>query len=91
MKLLLIGHTSLIGSAILRHCLSIPAITSLVILSRHPLGTASGLPDDRIKAIKVIVVDSFTLFDGDVLQELEGAAGCLWQIFPPALSTQTLS
>ena len=80
MKLLLIGHTSLIGSAILRHCLSIPAITSLVILSRHPLSTTAGPVDDRIK---VIVIDSFTFFDGDVLQELEGAIGCLWQISPP--------
>ena len=79
MKLLLIGHTSLIGSAILRHCLSTPAITSLVILSRHPLSIAAGTLDDRVK---VIVVDSFTFCDGDVLQELEDAVGCLWQISP---------
>ena len=75
MKLLLIGHAGSLGSTILRQCLSDRAITSLIILTLLPLTPQIATSDERIK---VIIVDSFTVYDGDVLQELEGAVGCLW-------------
>ena len=75
MKLLLIGPTGSIGSAVLRQCLANLSISSLIILTQQPLSDAPHLRDPRIR---VIVVDSFTVYDGEVLEELEDAIGCLW-------------
>lgn len=78
MKLLLIGHTGSVGSAVLRKCLSDQTISSLVILARRPL---SSVAITRDKRVRIIIVDNFTVYDVDVLQELEGAIGCLWYEF----------
>lgn len=77
MKLLLIGHTGSVGSAVLRKCLSDQAISSLIILSRRPL---SSVAITRDKRVRVVIVDTFMVYDADVLQELEGAMGCLWYL-----------
>ena len=82
MKLLLAGPTGSIGSTVLRQCLADPFISRLVILSRRPLSALTPASDPRIK---VIVVDSFTVYDGDVLEELEEAIGCLWYIPRPEI------
>ena len=79
MKLLLVGPTGSIGSTILHQCLASPFITRLVILSRCPLSIEICDSDPRVKTI---TVDSFTVYDGDVLEELEEAIGCLWYAFP---------
>lgn len=78
MKLLLIGHTGSVGSALLRQCVLNQAITGLVVLSRRPLSAVAGDFDSKVK---VIVVDNFTVYGGEVLQELEGAIGCIWYLF----------
>lgn len=78
MKLLLIGPTGSIGSTILHQCLANPFITRLVILSRRPLSTEICNSDPRVK---IVTVDSFTVYDGDVLEELEEAIGCLWYAY----------
>ena len=79
MKLLLIGPTGSIGSTILHQCLANPFITSLVILSRRPLSTEICNSDPRVR---VIIVDSYIFYDGDVLEELEEAIGCVWYALP---------
>lgn len=87
MKLLLIGHTGSVGSAVLGKCLLDQTISSLIILSRHSL---SSVAITRDKRVRVILVDSFTVYDAEVLQELEGAMGCLWylRILPSPLQAK---
>jgi hypothetical protein len=85
MKVILTGATGFIGGAVLRRCLRLPAITSVVVLSRRALPESFAHPK-----LKVIKLDDFGAYPESVLAETKGAAACIWYVsvswrFPPPL------
>lgn len=72
MKIVLTGATGFIGNEVLQQCLANPAVTSVVALSRRPLDSIS---DPKLK---VVVLKDFTVYDEDVLKDIEGAEACIW-------------
>jgi len=72
MKIVLTGTTGFIGAEVLQQCLANPAISSIVALSRRPLDSVS---DPKLK---VVVLKDFTVYDEEVMKELEGAEACIW-------------
>ncbi|MCJ1374559.1 hypothetical protein MMC20_005791 [Loxospora ochrophaea] len=73
MKVILTGSTGFIGSEVLAQCLNNPVITSIVALSRREL------PDAASNAkVKVVIMEDFAVYSDSVLEEMNGADGCIW-------------
>lgn len=69
------GATGFIGAEVLHQALSHPSIISLICLTRR------SLPDSLTSnpKLNVIVLEDFTHYPQDVLQQMEAAECCLWQ------------
>lgn len=74
MKVILAGSTGFIGSEVLTQCLANPAITSLVALSRRKLPN----PVCSDPKLKTVILEDFTAYSDEVLEECAGAEGCIW-------------
>jgi len=70
---ILTGATGLVGSAVLAQLLSSTSITRVSILSRSPVAAAKG----HTKA-NVILQSDFSRYPPSVLDQLQGADGCIW-------------
>ena len=70
---ILTGATGLTGSAVLAQLLSSTSITRVSILSRKPVAAAKG----HAKA-NVILQSDFSRYPPNVLNQLQGADGCIW-------------
>jgi hypothetical protein len=75
MKLLITGATGTIGSAILRHCLQNPSITSIIALSRRALP-----PDISSPKLSTIIVSDFANYDAALLSQIISADGAVWAL-----------
>ena len=75
MHLLLTGATGLVGSGVLHQMLTNQAVTKVSILSRRPVPQAEG--HDKVN---VILHKDFKDYPGEVLDQLKGAAGCVWAL-----------
>jgi hypothetical protein len=73
MKLLITGATGTIGSAILRHCLQNPSITSITALSRRALPQDISSPK-----LSTIIVSDFADYDAALLSQIVSADGAIW-------------
>jgi uncharacterized protein YbjT (DUF2867 family) len=71
--IILTGATGLVGSAVLAQLLSSTSITRVSILSRKPVAAAKG----HAKA-NVIIQSDFSRYPPSVLDQLQGADGCIW-------------
>jgi nucleoside-diphosphate-sugar epimerase len=74
MKVVLTGSTGFIGSKVLTQSLANPAVTSLVALSRRKL-TDPVCSDPKLKTV---IVEDFTAYLDEVLEECAGAEACIW-------------
>lgn len=75
MHLILTGATGLVGSGCLEVMLTNKAITKVSILSRRPVPMTKG----HSKA-NVILHKDFNEYPQQVMQQLEGATGCVWAL-----------
>ena len=77
MHLILTGATGLVGSAVLSAMINMTEVSKISILSRRPVKMAEVINDPRIN---VILHNDFTIYDAEVLAQLEGANGCVWAL-----------
>ncbi|WKT53710.1 hypothetical protein QSH57_004294 [Fusarium oxysporum f. sp. vasinfectum] len=80
MKVIVTGATGLVGSALVRECITNPAITSAFVLTRKSLSPEI----ENHPKIKVIIHHDFRSYPPEILEQLDGAEGCLWAIGGPA-------
>jgi len=74
MKLILTGCTGLIGGNVLSACLSHPAITSIIALSRRPLGaTTASHPK-----LQIVIMENFQTYPASVKEVFADADACIW-------------
>jgi hypothetical protein len=79
MKLIVAGSTGLVGTEIIRQALSIPAITSIVGLSRRETTVPDNLrPNADLAKLKSVIVSDFENYPEPVKQELAAADACIW-------------
>ena len=76
MKVILTGATGHIGGAVLQRLLAVPAVTSIVVLSRRELTVEDA-------KLKTIIIKDFLHYDKDVLDQLAGAEACIWVLGTP--------
>lgn len=74
MKVIVTGASGLVGGALVRECITNPAITKALVLTRKTL------PDDVTDNEKVTVImhDDFGFYPPEIIDQLRGAEGCLW-------------
>ncbi|KAI6785540.1 uncharacterized protein J7T54_007183 [Emericellopsis cladophorae] len=77
MHLILTGATGLVGSAALDAMLHTPTISKITILSRRPIPFAQEASDPRVN---VILHQNFNQYDPSLLEQLQGANGCVWAL-----------
>ncbi|KAF7189538.1 Leucinostatins biosynthesis cluster protein T [Pseudocercospora fuligena] len=71
MKIILSGATGFIGSAVLQRLISLPEITSILVLSRRPL-------EVKNPKIQTVIVEDFHNYKQHELDQLSGAEACIW-------------
>ncbi|GIZ44844.1 hypothetical protein CKM354_000803000 [Cercospora kikuchii] len=76
MKVILTGATGHIGGAVLQRLLAVPAVTSIIVLSRRELTVKDA-------KLKTIIIKDFLHYDKDVLDQLAGAEACIWVLGTP--------
>lgn len=77
MKVLLTGSTGLIGSGVLKQCISNPNITSIIAMTRRPIDTKDP------KLTNLIKKDYHTYTESEISQ-LGGAEACIWVLGSPS-------
>jgi thioester reductase-like protein len=77
MHLILTGATGLCGAGVLDAMLRRTDISRITILSRRPVQLAIDRKDPRVN---VIIHSNFEKYDGQLLEQLKGAAGCVWAL-----------
>ncbi|RDW92399.1 hypothetical protein BP5796_01793 [Coleophoma crateriformis] len=73
MHLIVTGATGLIGSAVLHHLITTPAVSKVSILSRRPVPQANGH-----SKVHVYIHKDFTSYPPETLAQLKGAEGVVW-------------
>lgn len=71
MKVVIAGATGTIGGGVLQRLLKLPAVTSVVALSRRKL-------DVEHNKLQVAMLKDFLHYEPDVLEQLSGAEACVW-------------
>ena len=73
--LILTGCTGTAGSAILAYCIRSSSVSKVSVLSRRPVKQAAGH-----EKVKVIIHEDFKSYPDGVLDQLNGATGCVWAL-----------
>jgi uncharacterized protein YbjT (DUF2867 family) len=76
MKVIITGATGLVGSAVIRQCISNTKITHAYVLTRKPLPEAVA----SHSKITVVTHEDFSSYPTELLEKLAGAEGCLWYV-----------
>ncbi|MCJ1437930.1 hypothetical protein MMC27_007317 [Xylographa pallens] len=81
MKLIVAGASGFVATEIIRQCLSIPRITSVIALARRPVSAPSDL-DQHADASKLhsVILDNYGNYPETVKTRLAGADACIWTV-----------
>jgi hypothetical protein len=77
MKLIIAGSTGFVATEIIRQAIRLPAVTSIIALSRRETSTPSA-PDGDASKLKSVICDDFINYSDEVKKELVGADACIW-------------
>jgi uncharacterized protein YbjT (DUF2867 family) len=86
MKLILSGSSGFIGHEVLSQALAHPSITQIIALSRKPLENKY----TQNPKLKVAIVGDFERYTPKILDELQGAEGCIWFVSLPFIGIRIL-
>ena len=80
MKVIVAG-AGFVGSEVIRQCLSIPQITTVVALARKAVTAPPNLePGSDPSKLQSLVIQDYSEWPDALKRELSGAAGCIWQV-----------
>ncbi|MCJ1281759.1 hypothetical protein MMC26_001082 [Xylographa opegraphella] len=81
MKLVVAGASGFVATEIIRQCLSIPQITSVIALARRPVSAPSNL-DQHADASKLhsVTLEDYSSYPENVKKQLAGANACIWTV-----------
>lgn len=81
MKLIVAGASGFVASEVIRQSLSIPKITSVIALARHPVAAPLNLnPGADASKLHSVVVDNYGSYPDNVIKQLAGADACIWYV-----------
>ena len=84
MKLIVAGASGFVGTEVIRQCLSLPMITSVIALARRPVSAPSDLDHHAVVSkLHSVVLDDYGTYPEHVKKELAGADACIWYVNPP--------
>ncbi|KAJ7174545.1 hypothetical protein C8R46DRAFT_1081187 [Mycena filopes] len=86
MKVILSGATGRIGGGCLARLLSHPQVTQVVVLARRALAV-----DFPKLNVLLLTDDEFLSYPPHVLEQLEGAVGCIWTLGANSFATPELA
>jgi NAD(P)-dependent dehydrogenase (short-subunit alcohol dehydrogenase family) len=78
MKVIITGATGFVGGAVLKRCIADSRIDQIVVLSRRDL--QESLKESA--KVTILILESFTAYEPEVLERLAGAQACLWYVSP---------
>ena len=91
MKLVIAGATGFVATELIRQSLSIPKITSVIAIARHPVSTPSKLsPNADPSKLHSVIIENYGSYPEDVIKQLAGADACIWYV-APSISPKTPS
>ena len=81
MKLVIAGATGFVATELIRQSLSIPKITSVIAIARHPVSTPSNLsPTADPSKLRSVIIENYGSYPDDVMKQLAGADACIWYV-----------
>ena len=81
MKLIIAGATGFVATELIRQSLSIPKITCVIAIARHPVSTPSNLsPTADPSKLHSVIIENYGSYPEDVMKQLAGADACIWYV-----------
>ena len=81
MKLVIAGATGFVATELIRQSLSIPKITSIIAMARHPVSTPSNLgPKADPSKLHSVIIEDYGSYPEEVMKQLAGADACIWYV-----------
>ncbi|MCJ1413748.1 hypothetical protein MMC32_000072 [Xylographa parallela] len=81
MKLIVAGASGFVATEIIRQCLSIPKITSVIALARRPVSAPSDLGQHAdISKLHSVVLDNYGSYPENVKKQFGDAIACIWTV-----------
>lgn len=79
MKVIVAGASGFLGGQIIKQCLALPQITTVIALARKAVSAPSDLKSDANSSkLRSLVIEDYGVWPDTLKQELSGAAACIW-------------
>ncbi|KAL2039747.1 hypothetical protein N7G274_007606 [Stereocaulon virgatum] len=81
MKLIIAGASGFVATEVIRQCLSIPKITSVIAVARRPISAPVDLVQSAdASKLHSVVLDDYDSYPDGVRQEFANADACIWTV-----------
>lgn len=77
MKLVVAGATGTVGTEVIKQALSLPQITSIVVIARRPLSFPEGVDSSKLTTV---LQDNLDHYDEEAKKYLANADACIWSV-----------
>lgn len=75
MKLIISGGTGYVATALIKQSLELPLVTELVVLSRRPISTPTGIDAGKLKNV---LLKDYDEYPKEARDEMAGADAFVW-------------